>query len=100
MNSPSLERALRKQQLILESDALRSQLAQQGRALAPAFVVADAARAGWQWLRAHPLVIIGAVAAVVVVQPRRVWRWTRRGWSLWRMWQGLRARLEPRPAPQ
>jgi len=37
-----------------------------------------------QYLRAHPGVVVIAVAAFVVLSPKRAFRWARRAFGLWR----------------
>ena len=44
---------------------------------------------GKNFARQHPLAMAAAVAAVVLLKPRTVLRWTRRGLSLWRTWRGV-----------
>lgn len=41
----------------------------------------------------HPLAVTAVVAAVVVLRPGSVMRWTRRGLFAWRTWAGLRSAL-------
>lgn len=52
-------------------------------------------RAGVDYLRAHPAVIaVVGLAAVFVVKPRRVWRWSSRAFSVWQTWRLMRDRFE------
>ncbi len=44
---------------------------------------------GKGFVQRHPLAIAAAVAAVVVLKPRTVLRWTRRGLSVWRTWRSV-----------
>ena len=44
---------------------------------------------GKGFVQQHPLAIAAAVAAVVLLKPRTVMRWTRRGLSAWRTWRGV-----------
>lgn len=41
----------------------------------------------------HPLAVAGVVAAVVVLRPASVMRWTSRGLFAWRTWANLRTAL-------
>lgn len=72
---------LRRLELVNESSQLRERLVVHGRAMAPALVWADQARAGVQWLKAHPWV--PALAGVLLLwrRPRLVWRWGGRLWA-------------------
>ena len=54
---------------------------------------ADRVRDGLDWLKAHPEVVVVATATVVVVSPKRAWRWTTRGFALWRGWRTVRNTL-------
>ena len=50
-------------------------------------------RSGIAYLRQHPTIIVAAVALLVVLKPRRVWRWAQRGFVVWRTWRALRSQL-------
>jgi hypothetical protein len=47
----------------------------------------------------HPLTLALAVGAVVVLRPRTVWRWTRRGFLAWRSVGAVRAAFARYLAP-
>jgi hypothetical protein len=75
----------------------RATLAQQ---LEPLQQVSDAgqrlvtlARSGVAYLKSHPLPVLLALSALVLLKPRRAWRWLGRGVALWRSWKLLRAWL-------
>lgn len=93
MNRADLERAIKKQHLLLESKALRDDFAAHARGIQPACQVADGAVAGARWLHAHPQVVIGFSVAFLVAQPKRAWRWTRRAFSVWQTWSRVKALL-------
>jgi len=38
----------------------------------------------------HPVAVASFAAALIVMRPRRAWRWLRRGYFLWRGWRRLR----------
>ena len=80
--------------------ALRERIAEQRRTLAShtaplewALGKADRALAGIDWVKAHPQAVGVTVAAVVVVSPKRAWRWGKRFYFIWRGWQTLRNSL-------
>lgn len=50
-------------------------------------------RDGVQYLKSHPLPVVLAIAALVLLKPRRAWRWLQGGLLLWRRWRVLRAWL-------
>jgi len=79
--------AQRRERLLQRSAVLRVQLAQDGRALQAPLALADTVREGWHWLRRHPEWPAGAALLLVLLKPRRAWRWASRGWWAWRVWQ-------------
>ena len=87
-------------ELALRQGELRARIAQQRTALAShsgglerLLGAADKALAGVDWLKANPEVVGVTVAVVVVVSPRRTWRWGKRAFSVWRGWQMVRKSL-------
>jgi hypothetical protein len=86
--------ARRQQQLLLRSQHLRAELGLEVQRLQPPLRLADRVRAGWQWLRANPQWPLGAAAVLVVLRPRRAWRWGLRLWWGWRSWQRLQRWLQ------
>jgi hypothetical protein len=87
------ELALRQQQLLSRSEALRSALAVQAQVLEAPLAAADLARAIAQWLYEQRIWIAGATVAVLIVRPRRAWRVARWSWWLWRNVRRARAWL-------
>ena len=92
--NPRLADLYQQQGRLLERVATQRQtIAEQCRPIQHAARVADAAQ---QWLRGmtgylrgHPLLVVAAVAAVLIVKPRRAWVWSKRGYLIWRRWRGL-----------
>ena len=68
------ELMLRRGRLLLRSAQLRAQWGWQVQGLRRPLGVADEARAGVQWLLRNPVWPLAALAVVVVLKPRRVWR--------------------------
>ena len=97
---PALPLALRREQLLLRSAALRSQLALDAQALAAPLAVADRLRDGARWLRRHPEWPLGAVLLLLALRPRRALRWAVRAGWLWRQWQAARRLLALLAAPR
>lgn len=60
-----------------------------GASLARVFSVADTARSGAGWVERHPGVV-GLVALLLIRRPRRLWRWGKRAFVVWRGWRALR----------
>lgn len=86
--------ARRQQGLLLRSADLRGVLAHDLRTLHTPLAMADRVQAGWRWLRAHPELPLAAAATVLVLRPRRAWRWGLRVWWGWRSWQRLQRWLQ------
>jgi len=85
--SHRLSPALRRERLLLRSAALRVQLARDAQGLATPLAIADTVGDAARWLWRHPEWPLGALVMLVVLRPRRAWRWASRGWWAWRLWQ-------------
>jgi len=95
----SLELALKKQRLLIESARLRENFARSGRGIEPAFRVADLIVAGVQWIKQHPELVVGVAVTFVVARPKTFWRlgrWAYAGWSAWKPISELLAKHLPR----
>lgn len=90
MNDRLLQLATRQGALKARIEAQRHTLAEQAVPLKSALARGDAVLQGVDWLKHHPVAIGAAVVAVVVARPRRAWRWAKRGFLVWRGWQGIR----------
>ena len=84
MSARESELALRRQLLLTRSAALRATLAEQAVVLEAPLAAADRVHAGARWLVRQRGWILGGVVVVLVLRPRRAWRWARFGWWLWR----------------
>lgn len=98
MNPRELDLALRKQRLLLKSEALRSRIGDHAAGLSPVFAAADAASRGWRWLKSHPEWVAGGGALLIALRPRTVIRWARRAFGAFRAWRRLRSWAEGRLA--
>jgi hypothetical protein len=90
VNATTLELALKKQRLQIAGDGLRNDFAGHAAGLEPAFTAADCAVEGARWLRHNPEIVTATVVALVVIRPKRAWRWARRAFVGWQMWRKLR----------
>lgn len=93
-------------ELASRQGALRARIAEQRRALAmhsqplaSALAVVDRGRDGFDWLKQHPGIVGVAAACLVILKPRRAFRWAQRGFLLWRGWKSLRNRTLPAGRP-
>ena len=93
MNSKLLELATRHGALKARIDEQRRTLVQQSVPLQNALARGDVALEGVDWLKHHPAAVVLAVSAIVVLRPRRAWRWAKRGFFVWRGWQAIRQSL-------
>lgn len=94
------ELQLRRELLRLRSAELRLSLHLHARALETPLAIADEVRAGVRWLRDHPEWPLGALATLLLLRPRRVWRWGGRLWWGWRLWHRAQRLLRAVAAPR
>ena len=84
MSASRLEVATRHGALRARIAAQRDELTQHVAPLETALGGADKTLAGVDWLKHHPAAVVTAVAVLVVVSPKRAWRWGKRGFLVWR----------------
>lgn len=98
MPSREIELALKRGRLQERIAVQRAQLAVDMRPIASTLAVADRAvnvgQAGVRYVRQHPVQVGIVFAALAVLRPRRVWRWTRRALVAWSAWRKIRMKLE------
>lgn len=91
MNQELIDLAIERGRLIERISSQRQLLGQQlqpiGDTLHATDRVVATVRSGCLYVRQHPHVVTAAVAVLVVLHPRRVWRWTTRGLFVWRTWR-------------
>ena len=90
MNPGMLELALRKQRLQIASESLRADFGDYAAGLRPVFTGADYVVDGARWLYRNPQVVIATAVALVVIRPKSAWRWARRAFVGWQVWQKVR----------
>ncbi|MBK7952805.1 MAG: hypothetical protein KBE22_06180 [Candidatus Accumulibacter sp.] len=97
MNQELIDIAIQRGRLLERISNQRQLLAQQLQPLEAGLAAADRAvvtlRNGSNYLKQNPEVVTVAVAVLVVLQPRRVWRWSKRGFFAWRTWRMLRTQM-------
>lgn len=97
MNQAIIDLAVQRGRLIERIDNQRQLLAQQLQPIGQTLLTADRAvstvRNGGNYLKQNPEVVTLAVAVLVVLQPGRVWRWSKRAFFVWRNWRMLRKQL-------
>ena len=87
------ELQVRRAELLARSSALRSRLGQQARVLERPLAIADRVRSGFDWLMAHPYLLVTIAALPLALHPRRTFSLALKLWWGWRMWQRVRAVL-------
>jgi YqjK-like protein len=99
MASTAIELALKKQRLQIASEGLRADFGRHASGLMPAFIGADMAVVGAQWVRHNREIVVAVGVALLVIRPRSAIAWARRGFVLWRVWRDFRDFLERRLPP-
>jgi hypothetical protein len=98
MPSREIELALKRGRLQERIAGQRAQLAAEVRPIAGALASADrtiaVGQAGIRYIRRHPVQVGIAFAALAVLRPRRVWRWSRRALLAWSAWRKIRMKIE------
>jgi len=91
MNQRDLELALRKQRLLIHSQALREQWGAQAQALPPVLHGIDRVSDGVRWARDNAPLLSGVGIFLLVARPRAGLRWARRAWMGWQLVRRVRA---------
>lgn len=89
----------RRQELLVRSTLLREEWSRQVQVLRAPLQIADRARAGVNWLAAHPEWPLGVAALLVLLRPSRALRWAGlalQGYTLYRRAQRVLARMPTR----
>jgi len=97
MNQELIDLAIERGRLIERISSQRQLLGQQLQPLGAGLARADRTIAGIRqssdYVKQHPEMVAVGVAALVVLQPRRVWRWSQRLFFVWRTWRMLRTQF-------
>ena len=93
MSASRLEVAVRHGALRARIAAQREDIARHAVPLENALGGADKALAGVDWLKHYPAAVAAVAAVLVIVNPKRAWRWSKRGFIVWRSWQTVKKSL-------
>jgi hypothetical protein len=93
MTPRQVQLALKRQRLELEAAAQRREFADSLRPFRPLFSAVDGVNHGIHYLKVHPEIPAVAALALIILRPRKVFRWARRGFFAWRLWGNLRSKL-------
>lgn len=99
MRASAIELALKKQRLQIASAGLRADFGRHASGLTPAFIGADMAVVAAQWVRHNREIVVAIGVALLVIRPRSIFGWARRGFFLWRVWRDFRDFLDRRLPP-
>lgn len=88
-----VELSRRRAELVAHGAAQRAELGDICHAWRLPLAIVDQGVTVWRFLRVHPALLVGLGAVFAVVRPRRTLKWLGRGWSLWRFFRGMVARL-------
>lgn len=88
-----VEISRRRAELVARSAAQRAELGDVCHAWRVPMAIVDQGVTVWRFLRVHPSLLVGLGVAFAVARPRRAVKWLGRGWTLWRFFSGMKARL-------
>ncbi|MDR2838931.1 MAG: YqjK-like family protein [Azonexus sp.] len=97
MSKRSLKLAERRGALSERIAAQRERLAQHATGIERLCAGGDVALHGVDWLKQHPVTAGLASFAIVLLRPRRAFRWVKRGFFLWRGWRSAHQLLAGKP---
>ncbi len=89
----AIERGRLIERISHQRQLLGQQLQPLGASLHTADRVVTTIRNGCNYLKQNPEVVAVAVAVLIVLHPRRVWQWSKRGFFAWRTWRMLRRQM-------
>ena len=83
MTAMRIELARRRAALVARAAAQRAVLAHAYAPWRGPLAIVDQGLVAVRYIRSHPALLVGVVAVVAVLRPRRVARWLQRGWVAW-----------------
>jgi hypothetical protein len=93
VSSSAIELAVKRGQLIERSAHLRRRIEQESHAVQRVCHAADQVGDSVRKVRAHPEWVFAGVLALIVLKPKRLWRWGKTGVFVWRGYATLRPHL-------
>ncbi|WP_153110663.1 YqjK-like family protein [Propionivibrio limicola] len=97
MNRRLDEILVKRGRLLERIAAQRAELGRQSQPVVMALSRVDRAvgriRSGVSFVKSHPAWVAIAMTALIAFRPSRLWRWTRRGFSVWQIWRTVRSRF-------
>ena len=93
MSEKLIKLAERRATLIARAENQRDTLARASVPLQAPLALADRGLAGIHYLRQHPEWLAGSAVLALLLKPRRIFKWSQRGWLAWRFTRGLKNKL-------
>ncbi len=90
MNQRLIELIRRRERLLMRADAQRAAFEGIAQRWSTPFSLFDRGMAAARSIKSHPVLVLAAVAALALLRPRAVAKWTGRSWVLWRFWRSSR----------
>ena len=90
MKAKLVKLAERRVILVAKAAVQRAELAQRLEPWRGSLAVVDQGVAAIRYIKSHPEIWAAMVVFAVVVRPRRISSWLRRGWVLWRLARAAR----------
>jgi len=94
MNEKLSRLAERRERLVAQAAAQRTVLSQNIEAWRVPLVLADQGLAALRYVKSHPVLTMGGVALFVVLRPRHIGEWLRRGLVTWQIMNKIRGRRQ------
>lgn len=85
MNRKSAQLAKRRQLLVAQAAAQRTQLTQDMAPWHARLALADRVVNVVQYVKHHPAMMLGAALLLAALLPRRAGKWLQRGWLAWQL---------------
>lgn len=92
LNELHLKRGRLLERIAVQRVALRQDLQPICATLVKADRLQSRVQSVFNYFRQHPGIVAAGVALLIVSKPSRLWRWSTRAFSLWRIWRGMSKR--------
>jgi len=93
MSERLIKLAERRATLIAKAENQRNALSQAAVPLRVPLALADRGLAGITYLKLHPEWLAGSAVVVLLLKPRRIFKWAQQGWLVWRFTRSLKNKL-------
>ena len=90
MNHKLAQLAERRQRLVAQAAAQRTELVHNLQPWRARLALVDQGVSVFQYVRRHPAWLAGGALLLAALRPRRVGKWLQRGWVVWQLGRRLR----------